>query len=255
MQKGSYVNINQYPHIFTYAGIYEFLTGPVFVISLICFTAGFVFQIRRFFKATVRVDRPELQKKQPRRDIRGVLKNPGPFLRDLRHTLWGYRPFMAIFTTVFHILVIATPVFLLAHNVLLKEATGFCLPFFSEQVTDWFTMFILLSGLLFLARRLFFRNVRAVTAGSDFILLAVVLFPYLSGFLLYHQLLDFNRLLMLIHVASGELMLVCLPFTKLVHFLYFFFNRFLMASEHSIIKGTREWKGIDNDYLSVRAGG
>ncbi|MCF8044712.1 MAG: hypothetical protein K9J83_02540, partial [Desulfarculaceae bacterium] len=147
-----------------------------------------------------------------RRNIRSMVKNPGTLLRDLRHTLWAHRPGMAIFTTVFHILVIITPVFLLAHNVLLKEAAGFCLPFFSERVTDWFTGTILLSGLMFPARRLFYKNVRAVTTCSDLVLLAVVLFPYLSGFLLYHQLLEFNRLLMLIHVASGELMLVCLPF-------------------------------------------
>lgn len=247
--------MNQYQHIFTYAGIYEFLAGPVFVISVICFVAGFVFQIGRFFQATVKVERPASKGARSRRGIRRIRRNPPSFLLDLRHTLWGHWPVMAIFTTVFHILVIVTPVFLMAHNVLLKEATGFYLPFFSETVTDACTVIILLSGLMFLARRLFFQNVRAVTAGSDLVLLAVVLFPYLSGFLLYHQLLEFNRLLMLIHMASGELMLVCLPFTKLVHFLYFFFNRFLMTSEHSIIRGTREWKGGGNEYPSIRAGG
>ena len=249
------MNVHQLPQVFTYAGMYELLTGPVLVTAVVCFVAGCVFQVRRFFKATVRVGRPDLQGTRSRRDARRLLKNLHAAVRDLRHTLWAYRPVMTISTTVFHVLVIVTPVFLPAHNILFYEAAGFCLPFFSERVTDWFTGIILLFGLMFLARRLFYKNVRAVTSRSDFVLLAVVLFPYLSGFFLYHQLLPFNKLVMLIHVASGELMLVCLPFTKLVHFLYFFFNRFLLTTEHSIIKGKREWKESDDEYLSVRSGG
>lgn len=254
-EEESRVSMDNLNDILTYPGMYEFLTGPLFVISVVFSAGGFVFQVRRFFKATVRVKRLESKRTRNLRDLLGTLKNPAPFLRILKNTLWVHRPFMAISTTVFHVLVIVTPVFLLAHNILLREAAGFCLPFFSEKVTDWFTWIILLSGLMFLARRVFFRNVRAVTTKSDFILLALVLFPYLSGFLLYHQLCNFNRLLMLLHVAGGELMLVCLPFTKLVHFLYFFFNRFLITTEHGIMKGTREWKEIDDGYVSVRAGG
>lgn len=116
--------MEQYRHIFTYTGIYEFLTGPVFVVAVVCSAAGFVFQIRRFFKATVRLDRPELRVPRNRRDIRGILKNPGPFLQDMRYTLWAHMPVIAISTTVFHILVIVTPVFLLSHNVYMKVLSG-----------------------------------------------------------------------------------------------------------------------------------
>ncbi|MFO7753000.1 MAG: hypothetical protein R6V41_07765 [Desulfobacteraceae bacterium] len=249
------MNTSDFYHILTYAQIHEILTGPVFVISVALFFAGCVFQISRFFKATTRVAQPLSSAQENRRKTKALFGNAWAFMRRIRHTVWAVRPGLMIFTTVFHTLVIITPVFLAAHNILLYETFGFCLPFFNERITDRFTWIILLSGLIFPARRLFFKNVRAVTTKADYVLLVMVFLPYLTGFLLYHQLLEFNRLIMLLHVASGEVMLVCLPFTKLVHFLYFFFNRFLMATEHSLIKGTREWKESDNGYMSVKTGG
>jgi hypothetical protein len=46
---------------------------------------------------------------------------------------------------------------------------------------------------------------------------------------------------MTLHILSGEIMLIALPFTKLGHMLFFFLYRFLIGSEYSFVRGTRTW--------------
>jgi nitrate reductase gamma subunit len=46
---------------------------------------------------------------------------------------------------------------------------------------------------------------------------------------------------MIVHIVSGELMLMLIPFTKLGHMIYFFFYRLLIGSEYSFGQGKRAW--------------
>jgi hypothetical protein len=44
---------------------------------------------------------------------------------------------------------------------------------------------------------------------------------------------------MILHMLFGELMLITIPFTKLIHMIFFFLNRFLIVNEHTLGKGSR----------------
>ena len=46
---------------------------------------------------------------------------------------------------------------------------------------------------------------------------------------------------MILHILSGELMLITIPFTKFGHMLFFFLYRFLIGSEYSFARGGRTW--------------
>jgi hypothetical protein len=71
--------------------------------------------------------------------------------------------------------------------------------------------------------------------------LALASVPFLSGFLAYHQIFDYPTMIM-IHMLSGELMLMAIPFTKLSHMIFFFFNRFYVVNEHTLGgRGKRVW--------------
>jgi hypothetical protein len=82
--------------------------------------------------------------------------------------------------------------------------------------------------------------VRNVTYVSDYLLLAVVMLPFLTGFLAYHQLGPYRPMLIL-HMLAGEIMLIAIPFTRLSHMLFFFFTRAYMGSEFGNVRNARDW--------------
>jgi len=62
---------------------------------------------------------------------------------------------------------------------------------------------------------------------SDYVLLIMVLLPFLFGFLAGHPAINpfpWNTA-MLIHILSGEALFVVIPFTKLSHIVLYFFDR------------------------------
>jgi nitrate reductase gamma subunit len=89
-------------------------------------------------------------------------------------------------------------------------------------------------------RRVLVPRVRAVSSTADFAFLAVTVAPYLTGFMAYHQILDYRTVITL-HMLTGELLLCTLPFTKLVHMLFMVFNRGLIENEHNLGFGGRSW--------------
>jgi len=102
------------------------------------------------------------------------------------------------------------------------------------------TVIVILAAIFFLVRRLVLSEVRYVTFPSDYALLAIALAPFLTGFLAYHQWLPYKTILIL-HILSGEIMLIAIPFTRLSHMLYFVFTRAYMGSEFGAVRNSKDW--------------
>jgi nitrate reductase gamma subunit len=126
------------------------------------------------------------------------------------------------------------------HNFLLRQSLGFALPSLPLAATDALTALVLAGVLFLFVRRLMVPRVRAVSGVADYILLALVTAPYLTGFIAYHQWLPYRAIITL-HMLTGEAMLMAIPFTKLVHLVFFFFVRGFMESEHNVVRSDRVW--------------
>lgn len=224
---------------------YEFVRGPLALIAFLVFIAGMAYQVYNFIKLTRDV-RPIWPAPQAKAQTPGSVEKSEqdyqiPRLALLRSTILGVNPFMTLMTTIFHVCLIITPVFLLAHNVLLEDSWGISLPSLSEGTADVMTVILMLCALYFLLRRIFVRKVRSITNTYDYVVLFVAVAPFLTGFLAYHQFLAYKPMLIL-HILLGELMLVLIPFTKLFHIVFFFTNRFFVRNEFSLARGIRIWR-------------
>ena len=97
------------------------------------------------------------------------------------------------------------------------------------------TLIFLGIALFFLLRRIFSADIRLISTFSDYLLIFVTALPYLSGYFVTHGTLDnvafLGENMQLIHMLTGELMLILIPFTKLSHFILFFFSRGATAIE------------------------
>jgi nitrate reductase gamma subunit len=169
-----------------------------------------------------------------------VFKRIAGVARQLRDTVYATHPLTMAVSTMFHGCLVLLPLFVLAHNEMIWFSIGVNLPSLPEYVSDGLTLIVLGCCGFFLIRRVALARMRAISSLADYLILILATTPFLSGFLAYHQFFDYPTMIM-VHMLSGELMLMAIPFTKLAHMIFFFFNRFFVISEHTLGRGKRVW--------------
>jgi nitrate reductase gamma subunit len=221
--------------------MYDFIGRQLVSISIIIFVLGLIYQGIQFFRLTRKkewVFPPLPPEEKPKKKT--VIQSIVDGLASLKGTLWETDPLMTVVTAVFHVCLILTPIFLLGHNILLDQSWGASLWSLPECLADGLTIVLFICAAFFLIRRLFLARVRAISTFYDYLVLLIAIAPFLTGYLAYHQWFDYQPV-MILHVLSGELMLITIPFTKLGHMLFFFLYRFLIGTEYSFTRGSRTW--------------
>ncbi|MCP4130925.1 MAG: hypothetical protein GY754_08070 [bacterium] len=213
--------------------MYEFLLGPMMWITLFLLVSGLLFRSVQLFRITRKTGSPAVPASfnRPGWSLRRFISNNFVLSKD---------PLLALFTIVFHSCLIITPLFLTAHSVLLFQSWQFSPGSFPEWISNIFTVIFLVSAGLLLLRRLIIPHVRAVSRLSDFLFLGLSAAPFVTGFLAFHQLIHYETIIIL-HIASGQLLLIAIGWLKPGHIIFFFFARFFIKSEFSFFGGSRKW--------------
>ena len=222
----------------------QILQGPMVWVAVFVFLGGIIGQTIRLARMTRKTEPVKINfAANPRRTKKiSGWRRWMPYIAQLNITMLGTSPVLSAVSIIFHICLFITPIFLMGHNVLIEAAVGIPLPYFSEHVSDILTLIVIFCGLFFLLRRLLLRRVRAITTTYDFILLFIAIFPFLTGFLSHHHLLIDYKLMIMLHIISGELMLIMIPFSKFFHMIFFFFGRFFIVNEYSLGAPKRTWQ-------------
>ena len=216
--------------------MYDILTGPVLWITFIIFVGGLVVRIVFLYRLSRKKDR--------------VFYNHVSFswgLKSILHWLvpWGSasmrnQPVFTFVVFVFHLSLLAVPIFLNAHNILWDEAFGLSLWSMPDVIADALTVIMLVSVAFLFIRRIVRLEVRILTSAWDYTLLFLTVAPFLSGFLAYHQLGPYESFLIL-HIIFGQILLIIIPFSKLGHMILFFFARAFIGFEMGERRGARSW--------------
>lgn len=215
--------------------MYEFVSGPLVWLAFFIFFGGCAYRLIWMFSAA-RKDRVVYPYMNLKFGLRSVMHWIVPFASlNMR-----MRPVMTVVAFLFHIFLIATPIFLTAHVVMLRESWGVSWWTLPPLATDVTTLGVIVGGLFFIGRRIRLPEVRNVTNYSDYLLIAIVLAPFVTGFIAYHQLFAYKTMVIL-HILTGAGMLAAIPFTRLAHMLYFFFTRAYMGSEFGFVRNARDW--------------
>ncbi len=223
--------------------VYDLIQGPLIWISFIIFAAGLIVQTCRYAMMTkINGNPPPIPEKEiPKLKTQSKWERFFYKLAFLKLSVIGFNPLLVAISLVFHFCLLLTPLFLLAHNVLLENFLGFGLPSFSSQTTHLLTGIVLACGFFFLLRRIILRRVRAITTFNDYLILALALAPFLTGFLAHQNLFNYN-ILIIIHILSCELLLIMIPFSKFFHMIFFFIGRFMIINEYSLGSPKRSWQ-------------
>ncbi len=205
--------------------IFSFVEGPLLWIAFLIFIIGSLLRAAMFFAASLRKDKIIYQ----HFSLKYVLATFALWLLPLNKDV-AKNPIFTILGYIFHICLIVVPIWLSGHIALWEESRfEWSWRPIPDWLADWMTIIFLCIAVFFFLRRIISADIRLLSTFSDYFLLIVIALPFLTGYFLTHGTVDSIGLLgdniQLIHMLSGELMLILIPFTKLSHFILFFFSR------------------------------
>ncbi|MBU2645290.1 hypothetical protein KKI24_11315 [bacterium] len=223
--------------------MYEFVTGPLawlaFGVFFIGLTVRIILYIRgldwKMDRVTYRVNTSY--------GIRGAIRSVVSWLIPFGTGGWKTHPVFTVITFGFHLSLLISAIFLPAHNFILKRKWGVSLFTIPEAVGDMMAILVMIAVVMFIVRRLVLPEVRILTTAYDYLILAIAVAPFITGFIAYHQIFEY-KLWLILHILSGEILLIAIPFTKLSHFVLFFMSRIQIGMDFGIKRGGMKGSGL-----------
>ena len=208
-----------------------FVEGPLLWIAFLAFFIGSILKAALFLSVSRKRDKIVYQYFS----WKYVLTTFGRWLLPLNKDVVK-KPVFTILGYMFHICLIVVPIWFSGHISLWEESRfEWSWTPIPDGLADWMTLIFLAIALFFLLRRVISADIRLLSTFSDYLLIVVVALPFITGYFLTHGTVDnigfLGENIQLIHMLSGELMLILIPFTKLSHFVLFFFSRGATAIE------------------------
>ncbi len=215
--------------------MYELVRGPLVWIAAIVFIGGSIWRITSLL-LLARKDKVVYPTFDLHYGSRSVAHWLVPFAtRNMR-----LRPVFTVVSFAFHICLLVTPLFVMGHAVLWKQSWGIRWWSLPPVVADVMTLVVIFGCVFFLVRRLVAPEVRNVTTWSDPVIVLIVMAPFVTGFLAHHQVLAYQTMVT-VHIVTGALWLIAIPFTRLSHMLWFLLTRAYMGSEFGAVRHARDW--------------
>lgn len=216
--------------------IYTLVRGPLVWLAFLIFIIGTLYRVMKILR-TARNDKIIYPYLSLKFTIRSLLVWLTPFgsISMRKH------PWFTTITFLFHICILMTAIFLTGHIELWQESWGISWWALPVGLADAMTIAVILILALLVIRRITQKDVRFLTSTSDYITLTLVALPFITGFLAHHELLIEYKVMLTIHMLSGEIMLIAIPFTKLSHIFIFFLTRAHTGSEFGAVRHTRDF--------------
>jgi len=207
--------------------ILEFARGPLFRLTFAIMVLGlvriFVLDIWGLLEAYLRAgDKTVSWKSAIKKTIGWLL----PFNRAATN-----RPFYSFFSILFHFGLILVPIFLYAHVQLWEKSLGFSWVTLSKYWADTLTVSTIIFALLLFLGRVSSRESRFISRKQDYFWPLLLIIPFISGYICANFSVSpiAYQSILLLHILSGELIFILLPFTKIAHCVLMPLSQFIIA--------------------------
>ena len=216
--------------------LYNLVSGPFAWLAFIIFIGGSLYRLTSLLVLVHKKEKFIYSYMSLKYSLRSILRWSTPFATEnmRKHAV------LTIVAFAFHICLILTPIFLLAHVILIEESWNLNWWTLPDGAAEIMTLIVIGGCVFFLVRRMVNPEVKFVTFASDYIILGIVAAPFVTGLLAYYQWFGYQTFVIL-HILSGEVMLVAIPFTRLSHMLFAPLTRAYMGSEFGGVRKARDW--------------
>ena len=215
--------------------MYEFVRGPLVWVAFAIFFGGCLYKLISMYIGANQ-EKSVIPTWSMKFGLRSLLHWMVPFLnRSTR-----LHPVMTMVSFVFHLCLLFTPLLVMGHAVLWQESWGISWWSLPPWLADVTTLVVIGGALFFALRRIAAPEVRNVTTWKDFLLLIIVVAPFVTGLLAHHHWLPY-KMIVILHIITGVVWLIAIPFTWLSHMFWFVFTRSYMGSEFGAVRNARDW--------------
>ncbi len=193
----------------------HFARGPLFRLCFMIMLLGLARILFLDLWEAYRAYRKAGDKKMPwRLIVRRGLEWAFPMKR-----IWRNPQLYSFVSILFHIGLILVPVFLFAHIDLWKSSIGISWPALPFRWALWLTISTIVCAAVLLIERLSVKAIHSLSRGQDYFWLILLLFPFVTGFVCANLKIGAGlyQFLMLVHVLSGDVIFLLIPFTKMAH--------------------------------------
>lgn len=221
----------------------NFITGPLFVISLLIFVVGLLVRAILYIRGLDwRLERVAYGYHMDRA-VPGALASIFKWLVPGGTAGWRTQRLAMIGFFLIHFGAIFVPLFVLGHTVLLEDITGISLPALPAVLADVLTIATLCGLGVVVYRRLSSPAVRILNNRSDWLVIVLTFLPFFTGLMASLQVASYDTWIVL-HILSGEAFLILAPFTKLSHIVLYFMSRAQLGVDYAIKRGGATRGGV-----------
>jgi nitrate reductase gamma subunit len=198
----------------------HWVRGPGFQIATIIFIAGVIIRFGEIILLGRKKNLAEAKGSEMSSGLRTIVSRSIPdkttFQRSTFTVVAGY---------IFHIGLFVTIFLFAPHILMFKDVIGFGWPSLPTPVVDAMAVVTIIALLAVLVHRMNDRVLKFLSTKEDYLVWIVTTAPLITGYIAFHRIGMTAPTLLAIHILSVELLLVLLPFTKLMHTFTFALSR------------------------------
>lgn len=216
--------------------LYQFVSGPLAWASFALFIGGSAWRLFSLARLARKKDVYVYEYFSLACALRSIGHWIVPFMNESSRK----NPALTAVAFVFHLFLLIAPLFVIGHVAMVDKAFGLSWATLPDGVADAMSFAVVGACIFFAVRRLIVPEVQYVTSASDYAILLLAAAPFATGILAYHQVFG-AQFMTILHILSGEAMLVAIPFSRLSHMLYAPLTRAYIGSEFGAVRHARDW--------------
>ncbi|PCJ84876.1 MAG: hypothetical protein COA54_12790 [Thiotrichaceae bacterium] len=193
----------------------EFLNwvrGPGFQIAIIIFIAGVIIRFAEILLLGRNKNLAEAKGSEMSSGLRTIVTRSIPDKETFRRST-----FTLVAGYIFHIGLFVTIFLFAPHILMFKDIIGFGWPALPTPVVDAMAVVTIIALLAVLVHRMRDPVLKFLSTREDYLVWLVTIAPLITGYMAFHRIGTTAPTLLAIHILSVELLLIILPFTKLMH--------------------------------------
>jgi len=216
-----------------WSDLLQFSRGPFFQIALLVFVAGMFYRLASILLLGWQRDRTPARGSK----LGGVIKSYGKGLFILPFIPWVKNSFRSNAVTfiaggLFHLGLFVVIFFGAAHMLVWKSLLGFGWFTLPLPVIDWMAAVAIVAMLVLAVNRLTNPVLKLLTGPAEWLNWLVVFLPFVTGYIMTHRLWFPYELLFSLHLITVNIMLIWIPFSRISHFIFYFFSRTIHGTEY-----------------------
>jgi nitrate reductase gamma subunit len=210
----------------------EFARGPLFYASLLIFVGGMIYRLVRILMLGWSRDRIPAKGSKVGGVVRTYLKGilAWPFIPWVRRT-FSKNPVIYLAGGLFHLALFTILILGTAHMLVWKSLLGFGWPTLPLPIVDWMAAVGIVAMVGLLIHRLVNPVMKLITGPAEWTNWTLVFLPMVTGYIMTHHLFFPYEVLFSVHMLSVDLLLIWIPFSRIAHFVFYFFSRTIHGTE------------------------